>query len=112
MVVAQHVALLSGRGRPLEVRDDEERGGQSDQRADQHAAPQRAVEHLLAHQQRQPQQQGVRPVREPPSGPQDPQNTPPQGPVYPDWGSVYPQWGPVYPCVFRCYPAAPSVNWC
>jgi len=61
VVVAEHVRLLAQRSLGVKVCDDEDRGRQSHHGGDQHAAPQRAVEHLLPHQQGQLEQQGISP---------------------------------------------------
>lgn len=61
MVVAEHVCLLADGHHAVKVCDYEDGGGQPHDRADQHGAPQRAVEDLLTHQQRQLEQQGIGP---------------------------------------------------
>lgn len=45
------------------MRDYKDGRGQSDQRADQHAPPQGAIEDLLTHQEGQLEQQSIRPEK-------------------------------------------------
>lgn len=61
--MAEHVGLLTQRHHAVKMCDYKDGGRQSHQRTDQHAPPQGAIEHLLAHQQGQLEQQSIRPEK-------------------------------------------------
>lgn len=61
VIVAKHVCLQTQGHHTVKMCDDKDGGRQPDDGADQHAAPQGTVEDLLAHQQRQLEQQRISP---------------------------------------------------